>query len=65
MISTKAYRTWAKDPDAPELIISVNREIGGGTINFTFRVPAPERELNPNLPIKIQRLFKKVIRVWQ
>lgn len=65
MISTKAYGTWAKDPDASELTISFNLEIGGGTVNISFTVPAPKQELNPDRPVKVTRLFKKVIRVWQ
>ena len=65
MISTKIYNVWAKDPDAPELVISATREIGGGTINYTFRVPEPRRKLDPNKPIKVQRMLKKIIRVWQ
>ena len=65
MISTRAYATWAKDPDLPEIIVSANKEIGNGTINITFRVPSPKGELDPNKPLKVQRFFKKIIRVWQ
>lgn len=65
MISTKAFATWAKDPDAPEIVVSFNKEIGGGTINISFRVPAPKQELDPNKPIKVRTFRKKVIRVWQ
>lgn len=65
MISTKIYNVWAKDPDAPELVISAVVEIGGGTVNYTFRVPAPKNELDPNKPVKVKRFRRKVIKVWQ
>jgi len=67
MIYTKQYTNWKPDPDVPgELIVMATKEIAGGAMNYTFRVPVdPEKTWDTNKPIKIQYVYRKIMRVWQ
>jgi hypothetical protein len=67
MLSTKTYATWSPDPDDPAQIIVVSqRDIAGAPVNYTFRAPIdPLKTWDKERPVKIQYLYRKILRVWQ
>jgi len=67
MIYTKTYSLWGRDPDNPaEAVVTIQREIGGESVNFTQRVPVdPKKPLDPSKPLKVRFIHRKIVRVWQ
>lgn len=67
MISTKTFSLWGRDPDDPAKVTAViQRQIGGEPVNWTVNVPVdPAKPLDPNKPLKVRFLHRRIIRVWQ
>lgn len=67
MISTKTFSLWGRDPDDPATVKAViQRDIGGTPVNFTVNVPVdPAKQLDPNKPLKVRFVYRRIVRVWQ